>query len=74
MTPEEVSQSLGISVSKVRKMIKQNILPASQVCTGAPWLIKKEALSLEQVRHAVTSTVNSVPLNSSSKQQSLKLQ
>ena len=74
MTPEEVSQTLGISVSKVRKMIKQNILPASQVCTGAPWLIKKEVLSLEQVRHAVTSTVNSVPLNSNSKQQSLKLQ
>jgi len=74
MTPEEVSHALGISVSKVRKMIKLNILPASQVCTGAPWLIKKNVLALEQVQHAITSTVSSAPLTPDPKQQPLKLQ
>ena len=49
LTPEEVSCELGVSVSKVRKLIKRDILPAKQVCTGAPLLIQKEALALEQV-------------------------
>jgi len=74
MTPEEVSVALGISVSKVRKMIKLGILPASQACTGAPWLIKKDDLALQQVQHAITSSVSSAPLTPDSKQQSLKLQ
>ena len=74
MTPEEVSHALGISVSKVRKMIKLNILPASQVCTGAPWLIKKNVLALEQVQQAITSTVSSAPLTPDLKQQPLELQ
>ncbi len=47
LTPEEVSCELGVSVSKVRKLIKRGILPAKQVCTGAPLLIQKEALALE---------------------------
>ncbi|NOZ52615.1 MAG: helix-turn-helix domain-containing protein [Gammaproteobacteria bacterium] len=73
MTPEEVSNALGVSVSKVRKMIKLKILPANQVCTGAPWLIKKDVLALKQVQQAITSTV-SAPLTPDSKQQPLKLQ
>ncbi len=63
MTPEEVSHELGISFSKVRKMIKCGILPATQVCTGAPWLIQKEALTLEQVQHAVKTTSSSRPFD-----------
>lgn len=74
MTPEEVSNALGVSLSKVRKMIKCGILPANQVCPGAPWLIQKEALELEQVQQAVASTVSSAPLTPDSNQQSLKFQ
>ncbi|MCP4283026.1 MAG: helix-turn-helix domain-containing protein [Gammaproteobacteria bacterium] len=68
LTPEEVSHELGVSVSKVRKLIKQGILPAKQVCTGAPWLIQKEDLALDQVRHAAKSPVASCPLTPNSKQ------
>jgi excisionase family DNA binding protein len=68
LTPEEVSRELGISVSKVRKLIKRGILPAKQVCTGAPWLIQEEDLTLEQVQHATQSTLNSCPLTPGSKQ------
>ena len=45
LTPEAVSHELGVSVSKVRKLIKCGILPAKQACTGAPLLILKEALA-----------------------------
>jgi excisionase family DNA binding protein len=68
LTPEEASRELGISVSKVRKLIKRGILPAKQVCTGAPWLIQKEDLTLEQVHHAAQSTLSSCPLTPDSKQ------
>jgi DNA invertase Pin-like site-specific DNA recombinase len=68
LTPEEVSCELGISVSKVRKLIKRGILPAKQVCPGAPLLIQKEALALEQVQHAAKSTLTSRPLTTDSKQ------
>lgn len=70
LSPDEVSCQLGISVSKVRKLIKRGILPAKQVCTGAPWLIQKEALALEQVQHAARSTLTSRPLTPDSKQTS----
>ncbi len=70
LTPEEVSYKLDVSVSKVRKLIKRNILPAKQVCAGAPWLIQKEALALEQVQHAVKTTIASRPLTSGEKQNS----
>jgi excisionase family DNA binding protein len=74
MTPEEVSNALGVSLSKVRKMIKRGILPANQVCPGAPWLIQKEMLELEQVQRAVASTISSTPLTPDSNQQSLEFQ
>ncbi len=74
MTPVEVSDALGVSVSKVRKMIKRGILPATQACPGAPWFIQKEALELEQVQHAVSSTISRTPLTPDLNQQSLKFQ
>ena len=73
LTPEEVSCELGVSVSKVRKLIKRCILPAEQVCTGAPWLIQKEALALEQVQHATKSSLTNRPLTAETKQSSFKL-
>ncbi len=68
LTPEEVSCELGVSVSKVRKLIKRGILPAKQVCTGAPWLVQKNALALDQVQQAAKSTLASRPLTLDSKQ------
>ncbi len=73
LIPEEVSCKLGISISKVRKLIKRGILPANQVCTGAPWLIQKDALALAQVIHAAKSNLTGSqnrPLTLNSKQDS----
>jgi len=71
LTPEEVSHELGVSVSKVLKLINNGILPAKQVCPGAPWLVEKEALLLASVQHAVKSTVASRPLTLDQNQNSL---
>ncbi len=71
LTPEEVSRELGVSVSKVRKLIKNGVLPAKQVCPGAPWLVQKEALLLPSVQHAAKSSVASRPLTRDSNQKSL---
>ncbi|MEC4673907.1 MAG: recombinase zinc beta ribbon domain-containing protein, partial [Nitrospirota bacterium] len=68
LTPEEVSHALGVSVSKVRKLIKCGILPAKQACTGAPLLILKEALELKQVRNMAKSNLASRPLTLDQKQ------
>jgi hypothetical protein len=74
LTPEEVSVELKVSVSKVRKLIKQGILPAKQACFGAPWIIQKESLKSEHVRHAASSSVSSGPLTTNSRQQPLDFQ
>jgi DNA invertase Pin-like site-specific DNA recombinase len=74
LSPEEVSVELKVSVSKVRKLIKQGILPAKQACFGAPWIIQKESLKLEHVRHAASSSLSSAPLTPNSKQQPLDFQ
>jgi DNA invertase Pin-like site-specific DNA recombinase len=74
LTPEEVSVELKVSVSKVRKLIKQGILPAKQACFGAPWIIQKESLKSEPVRHAALSSVSSGPLTPNSEQQILDFQ
>lgn len=73
MTIDELSMELDVSVSKVRKLIKQGIIPAEQVCFGAPWIIKRQVLQSELVEKAVLTSVNR-PLTPDSKQENLNLQ
>ena len=40
LTVEEVAKKLGVSYSTVQRMIQRKQLPASQVCPGAPWIIR----------------------------------
>ena len=55
LTVEEASIKLGIGKTKVYKLIKNNLLPARQVCTGAPWIILKTDIESEEVKKAVHS-------------------
>ena len=41
-TIEEAANKLGVSYSTVQRMIKRRQLPGSQVCPGAPWIIRTE--------------------------------
>ncbi|MEE8058965.1 MAG: recombinase family protein [Pseudomonadales bacterium] len=68
ITIDEVSAALNVSTNKVRKLIKQGIIPAEQVCFGAPWVIKQQVLQLEHVKKAVLTDVNCLlPPNSKQK-------
>jgi excisionase family DNA binding protein len=42
---DQAAEKLGIHKSKIYKLIRKGLLPATQVCKGAPWIIRKEDLS-----------------------------
>jgi excisionase family DNA binding protein len=49
LTLQEAAQLLSISQTTVRRMINSGMLPASQLCTGAPWIIRQSDLNTERV-------------------------
>ncbi|MCO4835807.1 MAG: recombinase family protein [Acidimicrobiaceae bacterium] len=53
LTLEESAKRLGVSTMTVRRLIKQEVLPGTQVCVGAPWVIQVSDLSLATVRSAL---------------------
>lgn len=52
VTLEETADALSISVSTARRLIANGILPARQLCKGAPWIIQCADLESEEVRRA----------------------
>lgn len=41
---DQAPARLGVHKSKIYKSIRQGLLPATQVCQGAPWILAQEAL------------------------------
>ena len=54
ITLDEASRRLGVSPNFVRKLIRQNIVPAKQSAPGAPWEISSSALG-EDVKQLAAS-------------------
>jgi len=52
-TLEEAAKELGVSRMTVLRIIRRGILPAEQLCKGAPWVIRRGDLGLEGVEMAV---------------------
>jgi excisionase family DNA binding protein len=52
-TLEESADRLGVSKMTVVRLIKDKVLPAKQVCIGAPYVIREIDLNLPIVRRAV---------------------
>ncbi len=52
LTLADTSKELGISTQSVRKLIRQNILPAGQVVAHAPWVIERNNLAIPAVEEA----------------------
>jgi hypothetical protein len=61
-TVDEASSKLGIGSTKARRLIQHKILPARQVCSGAPWIIFKKDLESEAVKKAAHSKLPKRPL------------
>lgn len=58
LTLEETAHHLGVSATSVRRMIRQKLLPASQVIACAPWQIHAEELKSAAVLRAVENIRN----------------
>ena len=51
----EAAAALAVSPSTVRRLIKAGQLSASQLCKGAPWIIKAADLERPAVKGAATA-------------------
>ena len=56
VTLQEAADRLRVSPSRIRRMIEQRLLPATQVIACAPWEIPIEALNAPTVQQALNST------------------
>jgi DNA invertase Pin-like site-specific DNA recombinase len=52
VTLAEAAAHLKVSEATVRRLINEQILPADQLCKGAPWVIRADDLALDSVRDA----------------------
>jgi len=55
LTIEQAAEELGVSHTVIRRLIKNRILPATQVVESTPWIIVRQDLALPGVRSAVTA-------------------
>lgn len=53
LTVEQASQELGVSHTVIRRLIREDTLPATQVVESTPWIISRESLSLPAVQREV---------------------
>ena len=52
----EAASRLGVSKMTVIRLIRDRLLPARQVCVGAPYLIREEDLDRQAVRRAIANS------------------
>jgi excisionase family DNA binding protein len=55
VTLDEAAAALSVSPSTVRRLIKDGQLAASQLCKGAPWIIRAADLERADVKRAATA-------------------
>ena len=60
----DAAKELGVTNHVVRRLIKDGILPANQVVTGAPYQIRADDLRSVQVQQAITRKGRSCRANS----------
>ena len=56
LTMSEAATTLGVSRHRIRRLIKDAVLPAEQVVTGAPYQIRASDLQHERVTAAIGRT------------------
>ena len=73
LTLDEAASALEVSKMSVLRMIRASVLPAQQLCKGAPWVIRRADLKLPRVRHAVKAGIKN-PVTGQASQGSLEFQ
>jgi excisionase family DNA binding protein len=52
VTLDEAAAALSVSQATVRRLIKDGVLAAQQLCKGAPWIIRASDLETDKVKRA----------------------
>jgi excisionase family DNA binding protein len=55
ITVDKAAKELKVSETVIRRLIKENTLPATQVVATSPWIISRDSLSLKQVKAEVSA-------------------
>ncbi|MCU0782171.1 MAG: hypothetical protein MUF04_13880, partial [Akkermansiaceae bacterium] len=55
LTIEQVSKETLVSHTVIRRLIREETLPATQVVATAPWVIARESLALPEVQAAIAA-------------------
>jgi excisionase family DNA binding protein len=61
VTLDEAAVVLNVSAATIRRMINEGLLPASQLCKGAPWVIRTNDLARPDVRRTADARRNRRP-------------
>ena len=69
----EVATALSVSTMTVLRMIRAGLLPAKQLCKGAPWVIRSADLESPRVRNAAKVGIKK-PLSDNTTQESFEFQ
>src|SRR5215469_5202814 len=73
VTMEEAAKVLNVSEATVRRLIQEKVLPATQHCKGAPWVIRTAALDDVRVRQAADARRHRRPPSEDVRQNTLAL-
>jgi excisionase family DNA binding protein len=73
VTMEEAAGVLNVSEATVRRLIIEQVLPATQHCKGAPWVIRADDLDAAKVKQAVDARRHRHPPSDDAQQNILAL-
>ncbi len=60
---DQAAKRLKICVGSVHKLIREGVLPATQIMSSAPWQIPVDSLTTERVQIGVKGVVDRRPHN-----------
>jgi excisionase family DNA binding protein len=73
VTLEEAAGVLNVSEATVRRLIKEKVLPATQHCKGAPWVIRADDLDNATVKQTADARRQRRPPSEDQRQNTLAL-
>jgi hypothetical protein len=63
ITVDETARRLSICIGSVKRLIREGVLPATQLMPSAPWQIPAAAIETEEVKIGVRSVIERRPRN-----------
>jgi excisionase family DNA binding protein len=73
VTLDEAAQLLGVDKMRVRRLMSDGVIAATQLCRGAPWIIKRAALDAPVVAQVLRAGRRTGPVTINPNQQSLDI-